>query len=116
MSLETNKAIARRYIEMWNTGNVTLADEVISSRYVDHAHPQVPGPASVKQAVLAFRSVFPNFHIAIDTIIGEEDIVALRIIIHKTEDEQRMASRSIWFMRIIDGQMVDLWTGNESVY
>ncbi len=33
MDLEANKAVVRRYIEMWNTGNVV--DDVLAPEYVD---------------------------------------------------------------------------------
>ncbi len=41
MSVEANKAIVSRYLEMWNTGNVALADEVLAPTYVDYAHLEV---------------------------------------------------------------------------
>ena len=31
MDSEANKAVVKRYIEMWNTGNVALADEVLAT-------------------------------------------------------------------------------------
>ena len=41
MGQEAHKAIVRRYIEMWNTGNAAIADAVLAPTYVDHAHPEV---------------------------------------------------------------------------
>ena len=73
MDPEANKAIVRRYMEMWNTGNVALADEVLAPDWVDHAHPEVIGPKSVKLAVPKIRAAFPDFRITIESILGEGD-------------------------------------------
>lgn len=47
MDIEANKALVRRYIEMWNTGKVELADKVLSSTWVDYAQ-------SIKRRYTAF--------------------------------------------------------------
>src|SRR6266702_4054452 len=78
MDVEANKALVRRYIELWNAGNVELADEVLAPTWVDHAHPEVTGPERVKQAVSKIRAAFPDFRITIESIVGEGDLVALR--------------------------------------
>ena len=109
MDSEANKAIVRRYIEMWNTGNVALADEVLAPTWVDHAHPEVTGSESVKQAVLKIRVTFPEFHIIIESIVGEGDLVALRGTVRRES-----ISRVMWFVRIADGKMVEMWTGSET--
>jgi hypothetical protein len=52
MNNAANKAIVRRYVELYNTGHVDLADEVIASDFVDHTHPELrPGPEDVKLEV-----------------------------------------------------------------
>ena len=108
MDTEANKAIVRRYIEMWNTGNVVLADEVLAPTWLDHAHPEVTGSESVKQAVSKIRAAFPDFYITIESILAEGNLVALRGIV-----QREAVSRVMWFIRIIDGKMVEMWTGSE---
>jgi len=81
MNIEANKAIVRKYIELWSTGNLALADEVLAVDFVDHTHPnRIPGPESVKQEVKAFRDDFPDARITIEQMIGESDIVAFRFV------------------------------------
>ena len=109
VDLEANKSIVRRYLEMWNTGHVALADEVLAHDWVDHAHPEVTGPESVKQAVSKVRAAFPDFHISIESIVGEGDIVALRATVRREGSSQVM-----WFVRIANGKMVEMWTGSEA--
>jgi predicted SnoaL-like aldol condensation-catalyzing enzyme len=109
METEANKALVRRYIEMWNTGKVELADKVLASIWVDHAHPEVTGPESVKQAVKKIRAAFPDFRITIESMLSEGDLVALRGIAHREG-----TSRVMWFVRIADGKMREMWTGSET--
>jgi predicted SnoaL-like aldol condensation-catalyzing enzyme len=114
MDTEANKAVVRRYMEMWNTGNVALADELLAPTYVDHAHPEVTGPESVKQAVLRFRAAFPDFHISLGDMVSEGDLVALRATLRRTQQGKEVVSRVTWFVRFAGGMMAELWTGSET--
>ena len=109
MDPEANKALVRRYIEMWNTGNAALAAEVLAPTWVDHAHPEVTGPESVQQMVPQIRATFPDFRITIESILSEGDLVALRCTVRR-----EVVSRVMWFVRIADGKMVEMWTGHET--
>ena len=108
MNPEANKTVVRRYLEMWNTGNMGLANEVLASTWVDHSHPEATGPESVKQAVLQIRAAFPDFRITIESMVGEDDLVALRGIVRR-----ETVSRVMWFVRLADGKMLEMWTGSE---
>lgn len=114
MDTEANKAVVRRYMEMWNTGNVVLADELLAPTYVDHAHPEVTGPERVKQAVPKFRTAFPDFHISLGDMVSEGDLVALRATLRRTQQGKEVVSRVMWFVRLADGMMTELWTGSET--
>jgi len=113
MDSKANKAVVKRYIEMWNTGNVALADEVLALTYVDHPHPEVTGPEPVKQALLEFRAAFPDFRITIESLISEGDMVAPMATLRRTHQGKEAASRVMWFIRLANGKMVELWTGSE---
>ncbi len=78
-SAEANKRLVRRYFEeIWNKGNLAVADELIAPTYVDHdpASPGVNGPEGVKQLVMMYRRAFPDVHISIEEQIAEGDTVA----------------------------------------
>ena len=58
MSVEKNKAIARRYQEeVWGKGNLALLDELLASDYVDHSLPATMDPsfAGAKAAAVPAR-------------------------------------------------------------
>src|SRR6266566_9279451 len=125
MDSESNKVIVRKYVELWSTGNLTLADEVLAADFVDHTHPnQAPGPASVKQEVTAFREGFPDVRIAIEQIIAEGDSVAFRFVLRGTHlgtfagfppTGKENVLTGADFIRISNGKMVELWSIQETL-
>ena len=124
MSIEANKALVRRYVELWSTGNLALADEVLAEDYVDHTHPnQTPGPESVKQEVMAFRAGFPDARITIEQMIGEGDLVAFRFVLRGTHQGtfagfpptgKEDVLTGVDFIRIADGKMAELWSTQDT--
>ena len=64
MSIEDNKALARRfYDEAINGGNLDLIDELVSDDFVEHeAFPGLPtsGPEAPKPALGMFKTAFPD--------------------------------------------------------
>ena len=120
MSIEANKELVRRYIELWSTGNLALADDILAANYVDHTLPhQAPGPEPVKQEIIAFRTAFPDAHITIEQLIGEGDLIAFRFILRGTHlgtfagfppTGKEAILTGTDFIRIVDGKMVELWS------
>lgn len=80
MSVEENKAILRnKHLEMFNEGNLSIADEIISPDYVYQSPAgELKGPEGMKQLVQAFRVAFPDGAFTIDDMVGEGDQVAVR--------------------------------------
>lgn len=82
-SSEQNKTIIRRIPEeLYNQGNLAVADEVFAPDYIEH-HPLpldwpsgIPG---VKQFVTMIRAAFPDFHYTIEDMMTEGDKVAVRL-------------------------------------
>ncbi len=125
MDSESNKVIVRKYVELWSTGNLTLADEVLAADFVDHTHPnQAPGPASVKQEVTTFREGFPDVRITIEQIIAEGDSVAFRFVLRGTHlgtfagfppTGKENVLTGADFIRISNGKMVEMWSIQETL-
>src|SRR5262245_43278363 len=81
-SIEQNKAMVRRWSEeLWSQGNLAVADEIVASDYVRH-DPGDPfparGPEDVKRIVTMLRAMFPDFHIQVEAIVAEGDVVVSR--------------------------------------
>ena len=54
------------------------------------------------------NEAYPDFCITIENMVNERDPVALRGTV-RTE----RVSRVIWFVRLADGKMREMWTGVE---
>ena len=80
MSVEENKAILlNKHLEMFNEGNLSIADEIISPDYIYHGPAgEFKGPEGVKQMVQTFRVAFPDGTFTINDMIGEGDKIAVR--------------------------------------
>jgi len=79
---EQNKAIVRRlFAELWNNGNLSLADEIFTPNYA-HNDPSTPdfgrGPESEKKRATLYRTAFPDLHLTIEDVIAEGETVMTR--------------------------------------
>ena len=104
------REIAARYFEMWNTGNSSIAAEILSSGWIDHAHPEVAGPRGVQQAVEQARAAQPDLRFQIDAILGDGDLVAAVGAASRGLRADEGATRLVWLIRLKDGQMTEIWT------
>jgi predicted ester cyclase len=88
MSTEENKAIVRRYHEeLFNKGNLAVADEVFDSNYVNSALDQMGlprGPEGFKQYASMMRTAFPDLHLTVEDQVAEENKEVHRIIARGT--------------------------------
>ena len=79
---EQNKAIVRRlFEELWNKGNLSVADQLFSPNYAHH-DPSTPdfgrGPESERKRATLYRTAFPDLHLTIEDIIAEDETVMAR--------------------------------------
>jgi predicted ester cyclase len=112
MSTEENKAIFRRFIEeVWNHGNLAVADELFAPNAVSPSAPQLP-PGS------EFRSAFPDFHMKIEDLIAEGDKVIARLTESGTHLGEFMGIAptgkhveftEIGILRIADSKVIESW-------
>lgn len=87
--LEANKSIARRLVEeVWNKGNLKIADELLAADLrdwdaarlsYDPSDPEAgQGLEGFKELVKMFRNAFPDVYLTIDDMIAERDRVVVR--------------------------------------
>jgi ketosteroid isomerase-like protein len=71
----TIKAAAARYMEeLWNQGDLAVADELLADDFVSHNHP-AGDRAALKDAVTGFRAENPNAYFTYDDITVAGDRV-----------------------------------------
>jgi predicted ester cyclase len=117
---QENVAMVRRYIsELWNKGNLTVADELIHPQGISPSTPQFPhGPEGAKLAVQMFRNAFPDLYLFVQDTIAEEDMVAIRFTLIGTHKGIFMdippTGRSVevggcCIFHFGDGQIIERW-------
>jgi steroid delta-isomerase-like uncharacterized protein len=87
---EQNKAIVRRlFEELWNKGNLSLADQLFAPNYEHHdaSSPDFGrGPESERKRATLYRTAFPDMHLTIEDIIAEGETVMTRWSCHGTHN------------------------------
>ena len=110
---EANKNVVRRYLEMWNTGNVEKVHEILHPQWRDHAHQEIRSAGDVPAVLLKERADAPDFHIGVETIVSEGDRVAVHSTIRRTLNGNPQVSRVMWLVRIEGDKMAEMWTALE---
>jgi steroid delta-isomerase-like uncharacterized protein len=123
MLTETNKTVARRFLEeVWNKGNLAVLNEIIAKDHVSSGPGTLPGlptgPEGSKQLVTVYRNAFPDVHFTIDEQIAEGDKVVTRWTAHGTHQGELVGipatSKSttvtgINLDRIANGKIAESW-------
>src|SRR5262249_35274125 len=128
MSIEQNKALARRWSEeLWGQGNLAVADEIIAPDYVRH-DPGGPfpayGPDDVKRMVTTLLSMLPDFKIEVEAMVAEGDMVVSRYTATATDTKGYMGmpptgksirTPAIQIFRFADGKIVESWAARDDL-
>ena len=128
MSAEQNKAIVQRYHdELFNKGNLAVADEVFDPNYLNSAFGKLGlprGPEGFKQYVSMMRTAFPDLHCTIDDIFAVEDKVTTRFtftgtfkgeMMGITPTGKKFAIMGIIIVRWVDGKEVEAWESMDTL-
>jgi steroid delta-isomerase-like uncharacterized protein len=119
MSTEENKAIARRFIRVWDTDDPSILDELAAPDiYV--SYPILPGPIQgagpFKEVLAGVRAGLPDIKIEVGNLIAEGDFVVAPWTISGTHlgdlmgippSGKRVTWDGITIYRIEDGKVVD---------
>lgn len=120
MSVEENKAVGRRLLEGFNTGNVEIADKLVDTNFVNHNpdYGVTPDREGLKQYVNIMLTAFPDATVTIDDEIAEGDKVVARTTItgtHKGEimgippTGKQVSIPSILIIRYAEGKAMERW-------
>jgi steroid delta-isomerase-like uncharacterized protein len=119
MSIEENKALARRWNEeIWSKGNLAAVDELLATNFVFNypAPGLAPDREGYKQTVT--MASFANIQSVIEDMVAEEDRVAVRWTwrgTHKSEymgvapTGKQVTITGISILRILGGKIVEEW-------
>ena len=125
MSIEENKAIARRYPEeVYNQGKLDVLDEIIDKNIVAHWKPTINGLQPVKEYVSMNQNAFPDVKLTIEDQIAEGDKAVNRWTFtgtHKGEFRgiaptgKTVKVTGIIIFKIADGKIVESWAINDAL-
>ena len=117
MSLEENKAIVRKFVEIvFSKRNLDLIDDLVAPDYVDPDYPQLGGREGLKQMMnMAFKAL-PDWHETIEDIIAEGDKVWVRVAYTGTHTGEfrglpptgnKVTTMAVDIYRIVNGKIVE---------
>ena len=125
MTIEENKAIARRFAEVlqefFRTGDPDLMDSVLDDNVVQHISGQPPEAQSLegfKRLLPALPQAFPDVLFEVENLVAEGDKVAFRLIWDATHQGEffgipptgtRATVTEMHIFRIADGKVVERW-------
>jgi predicted ester cyclase len=119
---EDGKRLVRRALaEIYEQGNLEVADELFHPEFVNHepAHPDLPtGPESVKATARGLLDTFGDLRFDVEDEIAEGDKVVLRVtmrgrhagpLMGREPTGRPFAMRQVHIWRIADGRIVEHW-------
>jgi steroid delta-isomerase-like uncharacterized protein len=118
MSAEQNKALARRFYEVFNSGNVEPLDAVVPVNYIQHTPGVPPGRDGVQMFMGMFRAAFPDVHLHTEDLLADGDRVVGRWTVHGTQQGEifnipatgkaiHLTGIDIW--RVENGLLAEHW-------
>jgi len=119
LSIATNKAIVRRYVEqVLNEQRHDLVEEFLAENIELHGSGLPPGLEVVKQWFDRFATVFPDGYTTIADMVAEEDRVAARTTFDGTHQGEMqgipatgksVSIPSITIFRLDNGKIAEGW-------
>jgi steroid delta-isomerase-like uncharacterized protein len=119
---EPNKAIVRRlFEELWNKGNLSLADQLFAPNYEHHDASTLDfgrGPESEKKRATLYRTAFPDIQLTMEEVIAEGEIVMTRWSCRGTHKGdlsgiaptgKQINISGVTIARLANGKMAESW-------
>ena len=112
---EASKALVLRYFEMWNTGHGAVADELLSVTYVEHAHPDLLGPAAARSVVPRLHGLYPEVVVSAEIIMADAEFVVVRTGVQPGNADGHPSGprRGMALFRVADGRLAEQWSWYE---
>ena len=115
------KALADKYLELWNEGNLSLCDEILSPEIVRHTvdvYEDIIGIEAFKEYVIRQRTSFPDFNATIDELIIKGDNTVGRWTVTGTNTGpfgdmpptgKKIKYSGVNVSHVVDGKIIEEW-------
>jgi steroid delta-isomerase-like uncharacterized protein len=120
---EENKALARKFLSMFELGDSSMADEIVAADYYNHDAPDPSiGLEGIKAAVTMFKNAFPDAQVKIAFQLTEGDKVVSRYTWSGTHQGEyygipatgkQVNWTSTVTFRIADGKIREAWLNSD---
>ncbi len=123
MTLDENKAIARRFLEeVLVGGDLQVADEVLAKNVVNVDpliyHQPGTGKEGIKEGIRLIHQAFPDINAEIRELLAEDDRVMAQFVLSGTNTGlyrglpqptgKHGSMRTIFVFRVVDGQIAEI--------
>lgn len=115
---EENKELFRRFVEeVVNPGASDRMEEFVAPGYIEHTT-DTHGPDGYRDNHSKILAAFPDFHVEIEKIIAEGDMLAFHLTYSGTHRGEfrgiaptgkKVSWASMQFRRVEDGMFVEAW-------
>ena len=115
-----NRAVARRFLQEAVVGQCgRAAEDLVVPNAVFHVPlGRFTGPGGVKRFSARLRSAFPDYRIAVEDLMADGDLVAMRWTLRGTQRGELLGVpptgrpetlQGVGLFRLADGQIVETW-------
>jgi len=123
---EDNKAVAQKFVDRMNKGDLSVVDEIFDPAYVEHgAMPGIPPTREgLKQMFSMYLKAFPDMKISVSHLVAEGDYV---LVHHRTKGTNKgefmgmpATGKSVDFnemhlVRFAHGKAIEHWGVEDSM-
>jgi steroid delta-isomerase-like uncharacterized protein len=126
MSKAENLEILTTFAEAVNSGRFELFKDSVAAENIDHdpAPGQVAGPEGYRAFFSGLRSAFPDLRVALDTLVADEDSIAIAYTLTGTQKGcfmgvpptgRTMKIRGLQISKFRHGKMVERWGSSDEL-
>lgn len=119
-STARNRVVIDRWLELWNTGDLSIADEILAPGFASHIphFSQITDTGSYKAEIARSGDEIPDFHAVLEDFITKGDKAAGRFTATGTAqgvlagmpvDSTRYTNTWIVVFRFADGKIAEEW-------
>ena len=110
----TSTVLNKWFNEVWNSGNESAIDELMTQDAEAHgilAPGQPKGPEGFKQFFHSFRNQFHNIKIDVEDVVSQDDVESARTVVHAvhTPTGKEVTFEGICMVRVEDGKIAEAW-------
>ncbi len=114
---ESNKALFRRFVGVWESGDLSALDDILHADYAGHPVTGDRDAEGLRRRILAFQAAFRDPRFAIHDQLAQGDRVASRMTVHAVcaKDGRPVALFGHNISRFVDGRLTEEWMAWEPV-